>query len=222
MYTHHDNPYVERGFGKPTTKKEFIPTLPTVKVPKKKDDKDDVDLALQQAEKAKNRSTQGAETVEEEKIEKAKKAFDDEIADFIPADKFTKSRPGYVFKMDWKGLGYYLDGLKPPVEKARAGPQPTRSVGDWTELRAPDGRLYYFNDKTNVTQWNVPQEFEEIEKQAPKSHNGWTEYTTHNDKRYYHNSTVTPRLSSIVMSSCRIFTRQTGETTWVPPKGWPY
>mmetsp|Transcript_6170 Transcript_6170/g.21835 ORF Transcript_6170/g.21835 Transcript_6170/m.21835 type:complete len:111 (-) Transcript_6170:1752-2084(-) len=92
MYTHHDNPYVERGFGKPTTKKEFIPTLPTVKVPKKKDDKDDVDLALQQAEKAKNRSTQGAETVEEEKIEKAKKAFDDEIADFIPADKFTKSR----------------------------------------------------------------------------------------------------------------------------------
>mmetsp|Transcript_6167 Transcript_6167/g.21817 ORF Transcript_6167/g.21817 Transcript_6167/m.21817 type:complete len:117 (-) Transcript_6167:1410-1760(-) len=109
-----------------------------------------------------------------------------------------------------------------PVEKARAGPQPTRSVGDWTELRAPDGRLYYFNDKTNVTQWNVPQEFEEIEKQAPKSHNGWTEYTTHNDKRYYHNSTVTPRLSSIVMSSCRIFTRQTGETTWVPPKGWPY
>eukprot|EP00960_Hanusia_phi_P053102 761841-Hanusia_phi.AAC.7 len=30
-----------------------------------------------------------------------------------------------------------------------AGPQPTRSIGDWTELRAPDGRLYYFNDKTS-------------------------------------------------------------------------
>ena len=82
--------------------------LNQVKVPKKKDDKDDVDLALQQAEanfvshkvlinmlvvqKAKNRSAQGTETAEEEKIEKAKKAFDDEIADFIPADKFTKSR----------------------------------------------------------------------------------------------------------------------------------
>ena len=28
---------------------------------------------------------------------------------FIPADNFQGSRPGYVYKMDAKGLGYYID-----------------------------------------------------------------------------------------------------------------
>ena len=28
---------------------------------------------------------------------------------FIPSDKFSGAKEGYVFKMDSKGLGYYLD-----------------------------------------------------------------------------------------------------------------
>lgn len=28
---------------------------------------------------------------------------------FIPADSFQGSRPGYVYKMDTEGLGYYID-----------------------------------------------------------------------------------------------------------------
>ena len=29
--------------------------------------------------------------------------------DFLPSDKFAGAKEGYVFKMDSKGLGYYLD-----------------------------------------------------------------------------------------------------------------
>jgi hypothetical protein len=31
---------------------------------------------------------------------------------FIPSDKFAGAKEGYVFKMDSKGLGYYLDKKK--------------------------------------------------------------------------------------------------------------
>ena len=31
--------------------------------------------------------------------------------DFIPSKKFAGAKNGYVFKMDSKGLGYYLDVL---------------------------------------------------------------------------------------------------------------
>ena len=31
--------------------------------------------------------------------------------DFLPSDKFAGAKEGYVFKMDSKGLGYYLDVL---------------------------------------------------------------------------------------------------------------
>jgi hypothetical protein len=31
---------------------------------------------------------------------------------FTPSDKFTGKRPGYVFKMDDLGLGYYVDPLQ--------------------------------------------------------------------------------------------------------------
>lgn len=31
--------------------------------------------------------------------------------EFIPSDRFIGAKSGYVFKMDTKGLGYYLDNL---------------------------------------------------------------------------------------------------------------
>tara|TARA_B100001142_G_scaffold30787_1_gene27342 strand:- start:2159 stop:2398 length:240 start_codon:yes stop_codon:yes gene_type:complete len=30
---------------------------------------------------------------------------------FIPSDKFVGAKNGYVFKMDSRGLGYYLDAI---------------------------------------------------------------------------------------------------------------
>ena len=35
--------------------------------------------------------------------------------DYIPAKKFQGRKPGYVFKKDQSGLGYYLDPVQEPV-----------------------------------------------------------------------------------------------------------
>ena len=35
--------------------------------------------------------------------------LDSKEKDFISSSKFTGAKKGYVFKMDSKGLGYYLD-----------------------------------------------------------------------------------------------------------------
>ena len=34
-----------------------------------------------------------------------------------------------------------------------------KTVGDWTEHRLPDGRLYYYNNKTKESKWHKPMEF---------------------------------------------------------------
>ncbi|XP_002156237.3 transcription elongation regulator 1 isoform X1 [Hydra vulgaris] len=36
-----------------------------------------------------------------------------------------------------------------------------KTIGDWTEHRLPDGRLYYFNNKTRESKWDKPVEFSE-------------------------------------------------------------
>lgn len=34
-----------------------------------------------------------------------------------------------------------------------------KTIGDWTEHRLPDGRLYYFNNKSKESKWDKPKEF---------------------------------------------------------------
>ena len=38
-------------------------------------------------------------------------SMDSKEKDFTPSNKFTGAKKGYVFKMDSKGLGYYLDSF---------------------------------------------------------------------------------------------------------------
>mmetsp|Transcript_27551 Transcript_27551/g.36126 ORF Transcript_27551/g.36126 Transcript_27551/m.36126 type:complete len:716 (+) Transcript_27551:108-2255(+) len=60
--------------------------------------------------------------------EKPKSAVDLKLSgDFVPADKFLGGQPGYVFKTDSQGLGYYLDKtttFEPvdPLEPTRKSP----------------------------------------------------------------------------------------------------
>jgi len=35
-----------------------------------------------------------------------------------------------------------------------------KTVGDWTEHRLPDGRLYYYNNKSKESKWEKPKEFD--------------------------------------------------------------
>ena len=37
------------------------------------------------------------------------------LTNFIPSSKFTGSKKGYIFKMDKKGIGYYID-IKPVIK----------------------------------------------------------------------------------------------------------
>ena len=38
-----------------------------------------------------------------------------------------------------------------------------KTVGDWTEHRLPDGRLYYYNNKSKESKWEKPKEFTVVE-----------------------------------------------------------
>lgn len=43
------------------------------------------------------------------KSNKVVENLDNKEKDFIPSNKFSGAKDGYVFKMDSHGLGYYLD-----------------------------------------------------------------------------------------------------------------
>lgn len=46
-----------------------------------------------------------------------------------------------------------------------------RAVGPWKEYFSGDGRPYYYNEQTNVTQWDMPKEFDTLfVNNAPSAH----------------------------------------------------
>ena len=50
----------------------------------------------------------------------------------------------------------------PPFPGFRLPPPPEfvpKTIGDWTEHRLPDGRLYYYNNQTKESKWEKPTEF---------------------------------------------------------------
>ncbi|XP_021948994.1 pre-mRNA-processing factor 40 homolog A isoform X1 [Folsomia candida] len=57
---------------------------------------------------------------------------------------------------------------------------------DWSDHTAPDGRTYYYNNKTKQSSWDKPEEMksptERLLSQCP-----WKEYTADTGKKYYHN-----------------------------------
>ncbi|XP_054269216.1 pre-mRNA-processing factor 40 homolog B isoform X2 [Macrosteles quadrilineatus] len=60
---------------------------------------------------------------------------------------------------------------------------------DWTEHKAPDGRIYYYNTATKQSLWEKPNELktpaELLLSQCP-----WKEYKSETGKTYYHNVTT--------------------------------
>lgn len=64
-------------------------------------------------------------------------------------------------------------------------PQPSSS--EWTEHKAPDGRLYYYNNATKQSSWDKPDDLKTpIEKLIAGC--AWKEHRLENGKRYYHNA----------------------------------
>lgn len=51
---------------------------------------------------------------------------------------------------------------------SNAAPQPV-SCGDWTEHKSSNGKKYYYNIKTEVSQWEKPREWVEFEKSSSRS-----------------------------------------------------
>lgn len=55
---------------------------------------------------------------------------------------------------------------------------------EWTEHTAPDGRIYYFNRKTQVSSWDKPNELQSPEERSCV----WREYVAEGNKVYFHNT----------------------------------
>jgi len=80
-------------------------------------------------------------------------------------------------------------GIPPP---SPAGSDTAMSVSttekkiDWSEHKAPDGRIYYYNSISKQSLWEKPDELktpnELLLSQCP-----WKEYKSENGKVYYHN-----------------------------------
>jgi len=72
--------------------------------------------------------------------------------------------------------------------QASEGP---KTQGDWTEHTAPDGRKYYYNNKTKQSKWEKPDEFKsDIDKEHEEmlAKCQWKEYKAENGKPYYYNA----------------------------------
>lgn len=82
-------------------------------------------------------------------------------------------------------------GMMPPANMGGPANEGPKSVGDWTEHSAPDGRKYYYNNKTKQSKWDKPDEFksdQDKEHEEMMSKCPWKEYKAENGKPYYYNS----------------------------------
>lgn len=72
-------------------------------------------------------------------------------ASFVPAAAFSGARPGYIFKTDSRGLGYYIDGPAPAPAAADA-PLPD----GWVQGTSPEGYIYYHHVPSGTSSWERP------------------------------------------------------------------
>jgi hypothetical protein len=164
MYTHHSNSMLENKKSKAEIE-AARPQAPTTK-PKKKDADADLDMAERQAKRAAEQAAAAAARLAEPAAGAATTAGQQHIAgagtqegdgDFIAAATFTESKAGYAFKKGPRGVGYYKDAAAAPASDAPdAFPKSLRSSATWTELQNADGRVYYYDSASGVTQWDMP------------------------------------------------------------------
>ena len=173
MYSHHTNALMKtQSKAEIEAARPLAPTTkaPTTKVKKKNDD--DLDMAEKQAMRA---AAASAAACTAPASDVAAKGEPDGVAkvlaadantpggweqEFIAAATFTTSKPGYVFKKGVKGLGFYKDA-RAACNNAQAAhngaAKLVRSLEEWDELQAVDGRTYYYNRSSLITQWEVPR-----------------------------------------------------------------
>lgn len=61
----------------------------------------------------------------------------------------------------------------------------TVETSAWTQHKADDGRIYYYNKVTKVSSWNKPEELKTHEEKVKSI---WKEYKTPEGKTYYYNT----------------------------------
>ncbi|KAH6606545.1 hypothetical protein Trco_005698 [Trichoderma cornu-damae] len=71
-----------------------------------------------------------------------------------------------------------MNGFAPPF------PQPASA---WQEHKTPEGRAYYYNNVTKVTQWTKPEEMMSLAERALQSQ-PWKEYTAEGGRKYWYNT----------------------------------
>ncbi|XP_061470839.1 pre-mRNA-processing factor 40 homolog B isoform X2 [Rhineura floridana] len=71
-------------------------------------------------------------------------------------------------------------GSSPGLDAGRKKPA-------WTEHRAPDGRVYYYNSETKQSSWEKPDELKS-KAELLLSHCPWREYRSETGKPYYYNT----------------------------------
>ena len=57
----------------------------------------------------------------------------------------------------------------------------------WQEYKSPDGRVYYYNSITKVTQWTKPEELMSPAERA-LANQPWKEYTAEGGRKYWYNT----------------------------------
>ncbi|KAK1769516.1 U1 snRNP [Phialemonium atrogriseum] len=57
----------------------------------------------------------------------------------------------------------------------------------WQEHRTPDGRIYYYNSATKVTQWTKPEDLMSHAERA-LANQPWKEYTAEGGRKYWYNT----------------------------------
>lgn len=88
-------------------------------------------------------------------------------------------------------------------------PQPGAAI--WQEHRTPDGRLYYYNAATKVTQWTKPEEMMSPAERA-LANQPWKEYTAEGGRKYWYNTET--KTSSWEMPD--VYKRALGTTAGTP------
>lgn len=93
---------------------------------------------------------------------------------------------------------------------------PGAGGSEWTEHKSPDGRTYYYNNKTKQSSWDKPEELktpaERLLSQCP-----WKEYTADNGKKYYHNVSTKESRWTVPPELEEIKKQITGEAAGVSP-----
>ncbi|VEN63886.1 unnamed protein product [Callosobruchus maculatus] len=94
------------------------------------------------------------------------------------------------FSVPPPGFPNFPPGAAPPTSAPTSTPGVTPPISgaasEWSEHKAPDGRIYYYNSVTKQSSWQKPDALktpaELLLSQCP-----WKEYTADNGKIYYHN-----------------------------------